>query len=1103
MESNNYNLLIRKLDLFIRKYYRNQVFKGLFLSLTIFLFYYISVAVAEYLGNFSTSVRTAIYYFSISLFVVVVANYIVMPLLHFFQIGKTISHKQAAGIISKHFTSVKDKLLNTLELADSMSNSSFSPQLLLASIDQRIQQIKPIPFESAVKFRDNMRYMKMLGIAILIGLAIYFIAPTIFSESTARIINHDEQFVPKAPFSFVLLNDSLAVERGSDFEVELRMEGDFVPDEVAIEFGGNVFYMDKQTKSKFRYLFKNINNSLKIRFQAGGYQSLTHEISVLPTPLIFDFELTIVPPSYTGITAKTYQNVGDATVPYGSKLSWNFKTENTDSLKVSFNDSLTKKAIIKDELFFVNHKLMESSVYKVSAYNEFFAKETMLKYFLNVIPDMFPAIDLVSLRDSASMTTYYFNGKLTDDYGFTKLLFKCEVENKPGILKQISIPIEVNNTSQEFYFAFDFAELSLNSSQKISYYFQVWDNDGISGAKSTKSSVYEFKVPSRSELQKASTEANESVQSKVAQSQELVQEIMKDISKLREEMVNNNSSSWEKTKMLNEIMKKQTTLEQVVKQLKDEFKNNNQMVNTFTEEEKEMREKQKEIEALLESLMDEEMKKLMEEIKELQENFDPKKLNELSEKMEMSYDELQKQLDRELELLKQFEVEQKVNSTIDRLEKLSEEQDKLSEKTDEKMESEEELKQQQQEQKEEFEDIRKDYEDAVKKNEELSNPMDMEKFEEEMSDIEQEMEQSQQNIENGKQQKSSENQKKSSKQMKSLAKQMQSMMEQNAMEQNAENIDDLRQILDNLIDFSFGQENVLTKLKGLDKRNPQFLKLLKDQKNLADDFEVINDSLLALAKRTTQIAQPVNKELATINRNIKSILDDMEERWSRQIYVSQQTVMTAANNLALLLSEALDQMQNQSGSGMPGAGKPKPGKGNMPSLSEMRKQHESYKKQLEQMMQMMKDGKMGKGQMSKQLAKMLAEQEMMNKMLQDLQNGSTISPETSKKLHEIRKMIEQNERDIVNKQITPEMIKRQQKIETRLLEAENAENERETDKKRKSTEGKDLKPKNPKDIFKKQKENSIFIENLKTTDIKMINFYKSMYGKYLLKLDEE
>ena len=68
---------------------------------------------------------------------------------------KGIDFKIASEIIGNHFADVKDKLLNFLELSSQQSESV----LLLASIEQKGNDLQPIPFSNAIDFSKNKRFL--------------------------------------------------------------------------------------------------------------------------------------------------------------------------------------------------------------------------------------------------------------------------------------------------------------------------------------------------------------------------------------------------------------------------------------------------------------------------------------------------------------------------------------------------------------------------------------------------------------------------------------------------------------------------------------------------------------------------------------------------------------------------------------------------------------------------------------------------------------------------------------------------------------------------------------------------------------------------------
>ena len=62
----------------------------------------------------------------------------------------------------------------------------------------------------------------------------------------------------------------------------------------------------------------------------------------------------------------------------------------------------------------------------------------------------------------------------------------------------------------------------------------------------------------------------------------------------------------------------------------------------------------------------------------------------------------------------------------------------------------------------------------------------------------------------------------------------------------------------------------------------------------------------------------VNNELLAMELNLKKSADQMEEAQFPNARVSQQFVITATNNLALMLNEALDNLEKQMADAMPG-----------------------------------------------------------------------------------------------------------------------------------------------------------------------------------------
>jgi hypothetical protein len=368
-------------------------------------------------------------------------------------------------------------------------------------------------------------------------------------------------------------------------------------------------------------------------------------------------------------------------------------------------------------------------------------------------------------------------------------------------------------------------------------------------------------------------------------------------------------------------------------------------------------------------------------------------------------------------------------------------------------------------------------------------------FNEDFDDLNKSMEESKESLSKKNRKKSSTGMQNNSEKMKNMAFGMQQMLDTNHQKQNQENIQNLRQILSNLLFLSFSQEDVLSDLQNINGKDPRLVQLNQRQNRILDQSKIVRDSLYTLAMRTPQITSMVNNELVTLEINLTKATEQMEEAQFPNARAKQQFVVTAANNLALMLNEALEQLEKQQANKEPGDQQcENPGSGKSQGMQGLKEQSQSIKEQLEKMIEQMKNG--GQGQMSQQMGQSLMQHEMMQQMLRDLMNNGSVGSEAKSALQKIDEMLEQNRKELMNKTVNTQTIARQNLITTRLLEAEKAELEREYEDKRESESAEDFYS-NPVQFFKyKQKEN-YSIEYLNKNTHKLNNFYSTKYKQYL------
>ena len=1118
MIENNYQLLLDKLNEFIRKYYVNQILKGFILFMSMVFGLFVLIVLLEYFGQFNSSVRTGLFYGFAMAIGAVFIKLIFIPFLKIIAIGKRISNEQAAQIIGRHFKEVNDKLFNVLQL--NAKKDAASSDLILASINQKIKTLKPVPFTLAIDIGENKKYLKYLVIPTIIILGLAAFEPKIITDSTNRLVSYSTEFTPVAPYDIVILNEDMTAFKNEDFKLRVQLNGAEIPNSLSIIFNKQRFLLKKEGKNQFHYSFNNIQEDIKLRLFDGEFESKEYSIKTFPKPLLLNFSIELNYPSYLNQSTSILENTGDLSMPEGTQVKWLFSTEETNQLTFIGKDSSIQLIQSGENEFLYSDRFYKSFRYGLSAANQYLQNKDTIFYSLEVIPDLRPSIEVDTRDDSLNPKMRYFKGYMKDDYGFSKLVFHkrfVSAEDSIGPLISEIIPINKSLPQTDFYYAWNTNTIPLKAGDRIEYFFEIWDNDGVNGSKSARTQQLAYEAPTKDELVEKNKESNEEIKKELKESIALTQEIQKDLEELNEKLLNKKELGFKEKKQLKSLLEKQKKVQQSLEKLKQKNQKNNKLQNEFTPQDEELLKKQKQLEELFKDVMSDEMKELMAEIEKMMEKLNKDELQKSLEKIELSNEEIEKELDRNLELFKQLELEKNIAEAKEKLEELKKKQAELKEQSLDKRSDEEEIKKEQDQLNEEFEKLSEKLDEIEKKNEELEEPNDLEETQSLEDAIKEDMKKSSEELSKNNKKDASESQESSESKMDELSDKLNDMQMAMQSQSNEENLEDMRALLENLIQLSFDQEEVMEKFKTTDQNDPNYVSLAQTQKKLKDDSKIIEDSLFALSKRVIQLESVINKEMTAVNFNMKKAIEELGERRTGPASSRQQLAMTSINNLALLFDEAIQnmqmQMQMQAGKGeckKPGSGKPSPGG--------MKKLQQQLNKQMEDLKKSMSEGgkkpggKKGSmpggsnpGGMSKELAQMAAKQAAIRKAVENLQEQigeGTSGDGGAGELKKLGELMEQTETDLVNKQITNQTMLRQQEILTRLLQSEKAEREREKDEKREATEFTDQISRNPKSFFEYNQRKEKEIELLKTLPPAFSNFYKTKVSEYFNQIDK-
>ncbi|MBC6401237.1 MAG: hypothetical protein GDA37_09545 [Ekhidna sp.] len=1099
-----YKTILQKIAAYKSRFYRKQVIIGAFSSLILNVCLFFLFSFIEYklwLDSYSRAFLLAM----LIVFLVFTVSYLVIdPFLKTLKIRKGKDDEDAAKDISLHFPEIEDKLINFLQLK--REASSFDQKLILAALEEKAIEFEKLKFTTAVNFKPVRKYV-LLFLAVLVCFSlISFINPEVVSDSPKRIINFSQNFERKMPFKFVFEDQSFSVFKGESYKLLFSIDGNAIPEKASLIVNDRTsMELSEKENGTYEYIFEKVQTSKTLRVEAEGFSSGEYNLIVLERPYLVSMNIMVLNPNYTGADKQLYTNTGDFTVLEGSRVLWEIKGQYTNESVILFEKDTISLSRQNNQLFTLEKRIFQPSTYEIQLKNDVSINKSKLNYKINVIKDRFPDIDVEFIPDSVAYQFIAVAGTITDDYGFKSLNLNYKLENSSDFL---SIPIEINpsNSSQSFFATWNPDSIDLAAGEKLEIHLAVRDNDEINNFKRTKSKTFIFQIPSKEAFEELTESKSNEVENELSNSKKDAEDIADRLSELENKLKTNPTFDWQEKKVLEEVIKDKEEINKQIESLQKKYRELQESANRFNKQSDSQFERNKKFEELMNNLIDEKTRKLYEKLQELMKE-DPSgdQISEQLRKLQKNERNLERDLERAKELFKRLKMEAQLEHNLQQLDSLSKQQDQASEE-----ESLEESKKQQDYIQNEFEKFREKMKKVMDMNQELKRPEPLEDFEFEERQIAKELreiaedlknqrsEETQKSDEKRKSKQISQKQKNAAQKMKNLSNKLSNMQGSMQMEMMQINLDQLRDILDNLLKLSFNQEDLMNEMRDVSQSDPRFLELSQNQLKLKDNSKVIQDSLLALASRVVQISSFVTREVESINQNIDEALRFLKDRNRGRALSSQQFVMTSINNLALLLDDTMQQMQmsiaeaNGTGEGEKQQNK------EIPDLQELQNQ-------LGQKMEELKGSEKSGRELSEELARLAAEQELIRRqleILQEEQEGKAGS-KGGDDLKRAIQMMEQNEIDLVNKRLSQELMYRQKQIETRLLEAEKSQMEQETKEEREAEKpsliSREIPPGFEEYLSLKKKE----IELLKTIPVELNSFYKKEVNDYFRRISRK
>ncbi len=1119
---NIYDKIISKIKAVRSKESALLLLSSVLIVISIALITVLAVSLIEQIANGDETFRTILAGLIFASLIIPGVIYVSPALMRWMGIKNQPNEIDIAKRVGDHYPEVKDRLSNTIELIQELDTAVTSRDLAICAFANTAEIALNKDFTVII---DRQKPRKVAYFFISVS-AITVLSFTVFSSSLGaslyRIVNCSESFLPPAPFSLKIETVKLNVMRGEKVKISVKAIGT-APLEIKLnmrEFSQENFdsYVLKlDSGNTYSYEIPSAKTSLYFYASAEWMNSEVESqlctLNVVDKPLIRNLSGTVTAPAYTRLASKRFdEQNADISTLRGSAvhISLNsnkdlksaelifLKAKNNAVTDTNKAHSAIDSNIIK---FNVDGKKAEGG-FSATMNGQYYIRITSkdgvqndnpIKYNVYVNTDDYPSIVLIEPFSDAQIgedAKLSMRVAISDDYGFSGLkLYYRLVESKyttpTDKFSSINVPIIYSELASEVPFLWDLEKVGISPEDKYEYYFEITDNDRISGPKSAKTKTSTVRLPSLDEVLKQTDQTQKNVEKDLEKVMKQAEDIKKESDDLNRELMrdktNKKEMNWEQKKKADDLAKKQQDLNNKVSDIQKSLQEVTEKLKENNVLSPETLQKYMELQKLLKEVNSPELQNMQEKMRQAMDKLTPEQMQDALKNFKMDEEKFKQSIERTMKMLKRIQNEQKMDALTKKTEELINKLDDLNKKmqntNSSDQEKKNELAKQQDKLNDDLKDIAKDLDNLEKSLKEMGKDNPAEKMKDAKSQLKeeqtsQEMNSSKENMKSGDFNQADKNQKQARQNLKNFQKSMENMKNSMKDQMTKEAIRKMQKATQDMNQLSKKQEELKNKTQNLDPNSMQYKDAASQQSDNMEAMSNVVSSMYELAQKTFAVTPEMAKNLGDALQGMQKSIQSLTERNGYNAMKSQEQSMAAMNKATGQMQQMIGQMQKTGSCSNPGgSGDPKDGQGGSPGGMMQKLQDLAAQQQAinQAMQQMGGTGGQGQGSLSPEqqanMEKLSNQQGSAKKSLEELnKEQKQFSGGKKKGLGDLEK-VAQEMQEVVNEMkqgsVSPETRKKQEKILSRLLDASRSMTERDFDKKREAHSGEDVSRRSP------------------------------------------
>jgi hypothetical protein len=1069
-----YKEIINKLERLIRKEYLILFLTGLLISLIIIITAFTFFSFVELTLNFSSAIRTILFFSFLIVTIFTIVYLIIIPLAKYFNLLGRRDYFYYAKQVGSFFPQIKDDLLNALQLVSpAKDNVFYSTSLLDAAFKDVYNKSKSIDFESIINFtkvkKSALYFFSVFGFCVLL----FFTFPGLITASN-RFINFSQEFVPPARFYFEIFPGNAEITKGDNVDILIKISGE-VPKAVKIltreesQTNFSEYEIQKDSTDNYKFTIQQLRSNLFYYATAEEVESERFEIKVIDYPVIRSLDVKLIAPAYSNIPVIEQKDNGNISALIGSRVEISLlSNKEIKSAKVKFEDSTKSDFKVQSNYAKGSFTVKKDNSFTI-VITDLAGNDNLqpVRYFIKALYDANPTIDLIYPKQDVNLANdnrVPVEVKINDDFGFSKLnlnyrLASSQYEPVQDNFSIVEIMIDKKLKEQIIDHIWNLTKLNPAVNDVYSFYLEVFDNDNVSGPKSAKTQIINVRVPSLDEILARADDIQENAEDDLQKTLKEAEELKKNLEKIDKDLKQDKQElTWEEKEKIEQALDKFEKLQEKIESVSEQLK---QMQNELQQNQllsEETLEKYMELQKLMDEMTSDEFKKAMKQMQDMLQKMNRSQTQDAMNNLKLDEERFKKSIERTMNLLKRIQIEQKLDEMIKRTENVEQNQNELSEQTKESDLSDkkqaEQLSEKQKEISKELERLQDKMKELAEKMNELKDmPVDeMEKLQEEFEKQENQQlsQESANEIKQNQKQKAQKNQQQLSQNMQQMKSSFKEMQEQMQQENQMQTFTDMMRILDNLISLSKQQEELKNKLQNVEQSSSQLEQNVQKQNEIKKNLAKLLEQMSAVSQKTFAITPEMGKALGNANQKMNQSMQSMQNRNGSLATLSQGDAMMYLNEAANLMKSSLESMmQGGSGSG-----------GMMSLMQQLQKMsgQQMDLNNLTQMLQQMQQGQLSPQQQS-ELQRLAQQQQLIQKSLEELNKEARQSGESKKIPADLENIINQMKEvvtDMNTEKLDDKLIQKQEKILSKLLDAQRSINERDFEKERKSESGENV-----------------------------------------------